>query len=170
MHRMRKPVEMLNSCRRTSLLQLMHCLKSYGRIFSCFVVRWALDTDRHFLCPRMLLPVGVQLSHSVLRCRNSHRWVPQEHSRSFRSEAVFGDEHTFCSRIHSVSTGKAFAQLAWAAAQHLGWLWLGSHGVGLCSCRRTWLCFYMVLLVFENIFYFFRWANNFCTSYILCSL
>jgi hypothetical protein len=31
----------------------------YGRNFSCFVARWALVTDKHFLCPEILLPFGV---------------------------------------------------------------------------------------------------------------
>jgi hypothetical protein len=37
-------------------------------------------------------------------------------SKQFRSEAMFENEHTFCSWIHHVRTCTAFAQLAWAAA------------------------------------------------------
>jgi hypothetical protein len=43
----------------------------YGRNFSCFVARWTFVTDKHFLCPDILLPVGV-LSYSVLPCQDTH--------------------------------------------------------------------------------------------------
>jgi hypothetical protein len=43
----------------------------YGHIFRCPVARWALVTDKHFLCPKILWPVGV-LSHSVLPCQDTH--------------------------------------------------------------------------------------------------
>jgi hypothetical protein len=44
----------------------------YGHNFSCFAARRTLVTDRHFLCPEMLSPVGVFLSYSILPCHDKH--------------------------------------------------------------------------------------------------
>jgi hypothetical protein len=44
----------------------------YCRNFSCFVARWALVTDKNFLWPEILLPVGVLLSYWALPCVDTH--------------------------------------------------------------------------------------------------
>jgi hypothetical protein len=41
-------------------------------VITNFVTRRALVTDKHFLCPEILLPVGVLLSYSVLPCQDTH--------------------------------------------------------------------------------------------------
>jgi hypothetical protein len=88
----------------------------HGRNFSCFVARWALVTDKHFLRCEILLPVCVLLSSSVLPSQDIIVKCFTNSSKRFRCEIMFENEHTLCSWIHHVRTYTAFAQLAWAAA------------------------------------------------------
>jgi hypothetical protein len=69
----------------------------YGSNFSCFVARWVLVTDKHFLYPEIPLPVSAVLSYSVLPCQDTH-WT----------DVLL--VNTPCSHLHS------FCATAWAAA------------------------------------------------------
>jgi hypothetical protein len=71
-HKTTKPMEILNSCGRIPLFRWCTAWNRYGGNFSCFVARWELVTDKHFLCPEILLPVCVLLSYSVLPCQDTH--------------------------------------------------------------------------------------------------
>jgi hypothetical protein len=46
-------------------------LNWYGYNFSCFVTWWAPVTDKHFPCHKILFPVNIFLSYSVLPCQDT---------------------------------------------------------------------------------------------------
>lgn len=50
----------------------------YGRNIRCLVSQWALATDKHILCPKMLLPGDVLFLHSVFPCQDFQIWMIHE--------------------------------------------------------------------------------------------
>jgi hypothetical protein len=63
--------------------------------------RWALVTDKHFLCLEMLLLVGVLLSCSVLSYQDTHCYIFANGKTLFRCKVMFEEESTF-SREYTV--------------------------------------------------------------------
>jgi hypothetical protein len=86
----------------------------YGRNFSCFVTRWAPVTDKYFLYPEVLLPVGVLclIQHFLVRIHIPECFATS--SKRFWCEEMFENE-SFCSRRRHVCICAAFAQLVCAA-------------------------------------------------------
>jgi hypothetical protein len=123
LHKTTKPMAILNSFSRIPLPQLMQGLKQYGRNFKCFVTRWPLVTDRHFLCPKMLLPLGVLLSYSVLPCQDTHRQILHKQQQTISMRSKFRQwthvlfVNTPCSHLHSFSATGVSSEKQW-------WLWL----------------------------------------------
>jgi hypothetical protein len=90
----------------------------YDRNFSSFVARWALVIDKHFLCPEILVPVGVLLYYSALRCQDTHCYILHEQQQTISMRSNVREwTHvqlvtTPCSHLHSfcatgVSSGLA---------------------------------------------------------------
>jgi hypothetical protein len=70
------PTKRQNQWQYWILAAVSHCCSwctvwnRYGRNLSCFVTQWALVTDKHFLCPEILLPFGVlSCSYFLVRIR-----------------------------------------------------------------------------------------------------
>lgn len=57
------------SCSCIRFLQLMHCLKLVELEFKLFYHLMSVCQDRHFLCPKILLPVVVW-SYLVFPCQH----------------------------------------------------------------------------------------------------
>jgi hypothetical protein len=71
-------------CSRTPLLQ------SVRPTSSCSVARCAPVPEKHFLCPEILLPVGVLLWYLVLPCRDITAKYSTSSSKRFRCEVMLG--------------------------------------------------------------------------------
>jgi hypothetical protein len=126
---------------------LMHILNVWFSCnFTCFVPLWALATDRYFLYPEMLSPVGVSLSYFLLLCQETHCKCFMNSSKWFWCKIMFGKEHESC----VVYTMFVPAQLLWnlckeQAFQQPGWPWLECHDADwervLHWCGRTYISF-----------------------------
>jgi hypothetical protein len=100
----------------------------YGRNFSCFVARWALFTDKHFLCPEILLPVGVLLSYSVLPCQDTCCWMLHELQQTISMRSNVREwthvllVNTPCLHLHSFCAAGVSSSLA------TRWPWFKCYG------------------------------------------
>jgi hypothetical protein len=103
-HKATKPMAISNSYSLIPLLQLMHCLKIYGRNFSCFFARWALVADKHFCVPKCCYQsvYCYLIRYFLVRIRNAKCFANS--SKRFLCVVMFENEHTFCSWIHHICT------------------------------------------------------------------
>lgn len=127
MHKTIKPIAILNSC---------NCYWDwYGRNFCCFISPWTLVTDKHFLCPEILLPLGVHriigyflrrraltnalrtsaddldAVHSIFLCRMQHCfWLPSNIKLELKTW------NSFCVNFDSV-LNERFSELPWPISE-----------------------------------------------------
>jgi hypothetical protein len=101
-HKTMKPMAILNSCSRIPLLQLLHCLKSV-RPFQLFCLSTS-TCNKHFLCPKIFLRVGVLLPYSVPSFQHTHWQMLHEQQQMISIRRNIKNIHTFRSWIHHVRT------------------------------------------------------------------
>jgi hypothetical protein len=135
-----RPTAVLKSCSRIPSLHLIHCFKSVRPPFQLFCSSISTWNRQTLLCPEMLLPVGVLLSHLVLSCQHTHCYMVHKQQqmismwRNVREWADILLLNISCSHLHSFcATGVSSGLATMATLTRVSQGRLGEYGteVGL---------------------------------------